>query len=530
MHPTQPVLALEGIVASAHPLASLAGVRVLQEGGNAFDAAIAVNSILNVTQPHMCGVGGDIFYLIYSSKEGYVRFLNGSGRAARKASVEYYLKRGLKSIPRYGPLACITVPGCVKGWETLNRKYGSKDMRELLRSAIEYAKKGFPISRGLAVAIEQIMKTEKIHSSWAKVYLPLGRKPSEGEVLKQEDLGRSLTTIAEGGADTFYSMLAEEIRKNEPEILLTEEDFRAHAPEWGEPISTEYRGYTVYETPPNTQAIAALIALNVLNGFNLKEKTRTSTETIHLLVEATRLAYEDRARYIADPTFFNTPLTHLLSKEHAQDLRSRISAIHALPYEGSSTKDQGDTTYFAIVDKDKNCVSCVQSIYHPFGSHIVVNGTGVVLHNRGAYFTLEEGHHNKLEPNKRPFHTLCASITFIDDEPHIILGSMGGDGQPQTHIQILSSIIDYKLNIQEAIFAPRWMFPGTIYEKPRVLLMEERFPSEVVEGLRALGHKVDVIEPFSSLMGHAHGIVIDKDRKVLHGGADPRGDGVAIGY
>jgi len=529
MHPTQPVLASEGIVASAHPLASLAGIKVLQEGGNAFDAAIAVNSMLNVTQPHMCGVGGDIFYLIYSSKDGYVRFLNGSGRAAKKASIEYYLAKGLKRIPHYGPLSCITVPGCVSGWETLNREYGSKDMHELLRFAIEYAVKGFPISRGLAAAIEQITKTE-VHSGWAEVYLPLGRKTSEGEVLKQEDLGRSLSVVAEGGADAFYSMLAEEIRKSEPEILLTEEDFRAHTSEWGEPISTEYRGYTVYETPPNTQAISALIALNVLSGFNLKEKKQTSTETIHLLVEATRLAYEDRARYIADPKFFNAPLNHLISKEHADDLRSRISKTHALPYEGISTKDQGDTTYFAIVDKDRNCVSCVQSLYHPFGSHVLVKGTGIVLHNRGSYFTLEEGHHNKLEPNKRPFHTLCASLTFKDREPHIILGSMGGDGQPQTHIQILSSIIDYNLNIQEAIFAPRWVLPGTIYEKPKALLMESRFPIDVVEGLRALGHIVDVIEPFSSLMGHAQGIVIDREHRVLYGGADPRGDGLAIGY
>jgi len=342
MHPTQPLLASEALVASAHPLASLAGIRVLQDGGNAFDAAIAVNAVLNVTQPHMCGVGGDIFYLIYSSKEGYVRFLNGSGRAAKKASIDYYLAKGLEKIPHYGPLACITVPGCVSGWETLNKEYGSKDMRELLRFAIHYAIKGFAVSRGLA-AIEQVSKTE-VNPSWAKVYLSPGRKPREGEFLKQEDLGRSLTVIAEGGADAFYSMLAEEIRKNEPEILLSEEDFRAHTSEWSEPISTEYRGYTVYETPPNTQAIAALIALDVLNGFNLKEKAQISAETIHLLVEASRLAYEDRARYIADPIFFNVPLKHLLSIEHAEALRSIISTASALPYADSSHEDQGDTT------------------------------------------------------------------------------------------------------------------------------------------------------------------------------------------
>jgi len=529
MHPTQPLLASEAIVASAHPLASLAGIRVLQEGGNAFDAAIAVNAVLNVTQPHMCGVGGDIFYLIYSSKEGCVRFLNGSGRAAKKASIEYYLAKGLKRIPYHGPLSCVTVPGCVSGWEALNKEYGSKDMRDLLCFAIKYAIKGFPISKGLATAIEQVANTE-VHPSWAKVYLPLGRKPREGEVLVQKDLGKSLTVIAEDGAVAFYSMLAEEIRKNEPEILLTEEDFRAHACQWSEPISTEYRGYTVYETPPNTQAIAALIALNVLNGFNLEEKAHISAETIHILVEATRLAYEDRAKYIADPSFFDVPLEHLLSKEHADALRSRISMTSALPYAVGTAEDQGDTTYFAVVDRDRNCVSCVQSLYHPFGSHIVVEGTGVVLHNRGAYFTLEKGHHNKLEPGKRPFHTLCASITLKDGEPRIILGSMGGDGQPQTHIQILSSIIDYGSNVQKAIYLPRWFLPGSIYEKHKVLLIEGRFPSRVVEGLKTRGHRVKTVEPFSSLMGHAQGIMISRDKKVLYGGADPRGDGLPIGY
>ena len=529
MHPTQPLLASEALVASAHPLASLASIRVLQDGGNPFDAAIAVNALLNVTQPHMCGVGGDTFYLIYSSKEGYMRFLNGSGRAAKKASIEYYIAKRLKRIPHYGPLSCITVPGCVNGWEILNKKYGSKDMRELLRFAIHYAIKGFPISRGLASAIEQVATTV-VTPGWAKVYLPHGKKPKEGEVLKQEDLGRSLTIIAEGGADAFYSMLAEEIRKKEPEIPLSDEDFRAHTSEWSEPISLEYRGYTVYETPPNTQAVAVLIALNVLNNFNLNEKARISAETIHLLVEATRLAYEDRANYIADPSFFDVPLEYLLSKEHADALRSRISTTSALPYADGSAEEHGDTTYFAIVDKDRNCVSCVQSLYHSFGSHILVEGTGVVLHNRGAYFTLEKGHHNRLEPGKRPFHTLCASITFKDGDPYIILGSMGGDGQPQTHLQILSSIIDYGLNIQEAIYWPRWLLPGTIYEKHKVLLMEERFPSRVVERLKSLGHRVKTVEPFSSLMGHAQGIVISKDNNVLYGGADPRGDGLPIGY
>jgi gamma-glutamyltranspeptidase len=529
MHPTQPILATEALVASAHPLASLAGVRILGEGGNAFDAAVAVNAVLNVTQPHMCGVGGDIFYLIYSSRDGYVRFLNGSGRAARKARVEYYLGKGLERIPNYGPLACVTVPGCVSGWEKLNKEFGSMDMRELLRFAIHYAVNGFPISRGLAAAMEQVAKTGA-YPSWAKVYLPQGRRLNEGEVLKQEDLGRTLSVVAEGGSDAFYSMLAEEIEKNEPEVPLTGEDFREHTSEWGEPISTEYRGYTVCETPPNTQAVAALIALNILSGFNLKEKAQLSAETIHLLVEATRLAYEDRARYVADPRFFDIPLKHLLSEEHADSLRSRISAASAMPYADGSAEDQGDTTYFAIVDRDGNCVSCVQSLYHPFGSHVVVEGTGVVLHNRGAYFTLEEGHHNRLEPGKRPFHTLCASITLKDGEPHIVLGSMGGDGQPQTHIQILSSIIDYGANIQEAIYLPRWLLPGTIYEKHKVLLMEGRFPSVVVDGLKALGHRVETVEPFSSLMGHAQGVVIGRGKRVLYGGADPRGDGLPIGY
>ncbi|MEM3652250.1 MAG: gamma-glutamyltransferase [Nitrososphaerales archaeon] len=529
MHPTQPLLASEGIVASAHPLASLAGIRVMQEGGNAFDAAIAVNAVLNVTQPHMCGIGGDIFYLLYSSDEGCVRFLNGSGRAAKRANIEYFLQRGLKKIPSYGQLACVTVPGCVSGWEALNEKYGSKGLGELLRFAIEYAQKGIPVSRNLANTITQISKSEA-SSSWFKVYTPNGRAPREGDILKQEALSRSLRVVAEGGAEAFYAMLAEEISENEPEILLTEEDFTTHTSDWGEPISTEYRGYVVYETPPNTQAISTLIALNVLEGFDLSGKAHHSAETIHILVEAVRLAYEDRARYIADPRFIEIPVDYLLSKKHASDLRGRISLNQALPYAEEVWTNEGDTTYFAVVDKDRNCVSCVQSLYHPFGSRVVVGKSGVVLHNRGSYFTLDPKHHNRLEPGKRPFHTLCASITFKEEEPHIILGSMGGDGQPQTHLQILSSIIDYGLNIQEAIYKPRWVLPGTIYEKHKILLLEGRFSSSVVDGLKALEHKVSVIEPFSSMMGHAQGVVISNGGKVIQGGADPRGDGLAIGY
>ncbi len=530
MHPTQPLLASEGLVTSAHPLASLAGVRVMQEGGNAFDAAIAVNAVLNVTQPHMCGVGGDIFYLIYSAKEGFVRFLNGSGRAAKRASIEYYLEYGLKKIPSYGQLACVTVPGCVSGWEALNRGYGSKSLGELLRFAVEYALKGFPVSRGLADAIEQVSQTNP-PDSWVRVYMPFGRVPKEGEVLKQEDLGRSLRVVAEGGAEAFYAMLAEEISKSEPDILLAEEDFKAHTSDWGEPISTEYRGFRVYETQPNTQAISTLIALNVLENFNLKERNHLSADTIHIMVEAIRLAYEDRARYVADPSYIKIPVERLLSKSYASELRSRISLSRALPYaDNASIKEEGDTTYFAVVDKDRNCVSCVQSLYHPFGSRIVVGRSGVTLHNRGSYFTLDSKHHNRLEPGKRPFHTLCASITFSEDEPYIVLGSMGGDGQPQTHLQILSSIIDYGLNIQEAIYTPRWLLPGTIYEKHKILLLEGSFLGSVVEGLKALGHRVSIVEPLSSTMGHAQGVLISEGGKVLYGGADPRGDGLAIGY
>lgn len=529
MHPTQPLLASEGVVASAHPLASLAGIRVMMEGGNAFDAAVAVNAVLAVTQPHMCGVGGDIFCLVYASKEGCVRFLNGSGGAAKKADVEFYVGRGLRRIPLYGQLACVTVPGCVSGWEALNRRYGSRSLSELLRFAVDYALKGVPVSRGLAEAIRQLSQTE-VPSSWVRVYMQRGRVPREGDVLRQEDLGRSLKVIGEGGAEAFYAMLAEEISRYEPEVPLSEEDFKAHTSDWGEPVSTDYRGYRVYETPPNSQAVSALTALNVLEGFNLREGKYLSSEALHLVIEAVRLAYEDRARYIADPRFVEVPIDYLLSKKHADELRGRISLRQSLPYgDVASSGEEGDTTYFAVVDKDRNCVSCVQSLFHPFGSRVVVGRSGVILHNRGSYFTLRRGHHNMLQPGKRPFHTLCASITFKGDRPHIVLGSMGGDGQPQTHVQILTSIIDYGLNIQEAIYAPRWVLPGTIYEKHKILLLEERFPSGVVEGLRALKHRVEVVDPFSSMMGHAQGVVVGEDG-VLLGGADPRGDGLAIGY
>ncbi len=529
MQPTQPLLASEGLVASAHPLASLTGVRIMQEGGNAFDAAIAVNAVLNVTQPHMCGVGGDIFYLIYSPSEGKVRFLNGSGRASRGASIDYYLARGLKRIPLYCELSCITVCGCVSGWEALHKRYCTMSLAHLLSPAIKYALEGIPVSIGLAEAIEHASRV-KMNPAWAKIYMPNGRAPRQGEMLKQEDLGRTLRVIADGGADAFYGTLAEGVAEHEPEIPLSEEDFRVHTSDWGEPISTLYRGYTVYETPPNTQAISTLIALNILEGFGLEQMPHLSVESIHVMVEAIRLAYEDRARYVADPVFVDIPISSLLSKGHADELRGRMDQKSARNYPSIFSGSSGDTTYFAVVDKERNCVSCVQSLYHPFGSGVVVEGTGVVLHNRGSYFTLDRSHHNRLEPRKRPFHTLCASLVFRETEPYMVLGCMGGDAQPQTHTQIITSVVDYHLNIQEAIYAPRWVLPGTIYEGQGMLLLEGRLPDKTVEGLRSLGHRVRLEEPFSSLMGHAQAVVVEDGGRTLCGAADPRGDGLPIGY
>lgn len=521
----------KGLVASSHPLASVTGLRILMRGGNAIDAAIATNAVLAVTQPNLCGLGGDLFCLIYSSEDGKVYSLNGSGRSGRKATLDYFASKGYKAIPHRGPLAAITVPGCVHAWEEMVKKFGSMDMKELLKDAIELAGNGFPVSHNVSSWISHAAKTLSLEKLWSDIFLPNGKIPNPGEIIKQKDLAKSLKLIAEGGSDAFYKgPIAEEI-VGYLEMrggLLTLEDFSSHSSSWEEPVRTNYRGYDVYETPPNSQGITVLHWLNLIEDYDIRNLS--DADRLNLLIETMKVSYDLRNKHITDPSFYDVPVEKFLSKDIA--LRSRKivkkSSSTNLSRTGIHNSREDDTTYFAVVDEYGNCVSCIQSLYFGFGSGVVGGRTGILLQNRGAYFSLDRNHHNRLEPGKRTFHTLCACMIIKDNEPYIILGSMGGDVQPQVHVQLITSIIDLGMDVQEAIESPRWCVQGTIYDPQETVYMEDRFPEGIVKELVKRGHKISLVNPLTHMMGHSQAIIV-KDG-VRMGGADPRGDGVAIGY
>ncbi len=519
------------------------------KGGNAFDAAIATNAALNVTQPHVCGVGGDAFYLLLDSKAGRVEFLNASGRASRNATISFYKDKGFKSIPERGVLSALEVPGCVDGWSELSERCGSLPMSELLDYAIHLAEDGFPISHNLSEAISRHILIYQECNEWLSIYTRGGKAPHAGEILKQRDLGWTLREIAKDGRDAFYSgEIAKRIcnsMKGE-HGLLDAEDLASHKSTWGEPVSLKYRDdFTIYETAPNSQAATALLAFNILSNFELGDMRRESAEYIALMIEASKKAYEHRDRYITDPLEMSGELSELLLRENGERDAEKViaelkrrgiydSGIRASVYPsgmklGSNGVEDGDTTYFCVVDGDHNCVSCIQSLYMGFGSGYVPEGTGINLQNRGCYFSLEETHHNALKPGKRTFHTLCASITMKAGYPHLLFGTMGGDVQPQVHQQVISSVLDFGNDIQQAIEDPRWVKLGTIYQSSDTILMESRFPESSIGELSRHGYQIKIEEALSSAMGHAQGIVIDRESGALCGGADPRGDGFAIG-
>jgi len=521
------------MVASAHPLASLAGLDVLRAGGNAFDTAVAVNAVLNVTQPHMCGIGGDAFYLLYPAKSGEVKFLNASGCSSEAVDRNYFIENGYTRIPLEGYKSVLTVPGCVDGWEQVFKKYGTLELDYLLKPAIEYAENGFPISRGLSSWIAKDIEALSCFPESAKTFLKSGKPPKPGEILVQPDLAKTLKAIAAGSRKAFYEgEIAEKIvgdlRKNGG--FLTEQDFERHHSTWGEPLKTNYRGYTVYQTPPNTQGMALLMALNIMEGYDVASMGHNSVSLLHHMCEIKKIVFQLRNHYISDPDFTEIPVNYLLSRELAEKLRGFIDPDRASIL-SSQISLPGDTTFFAVADGDGNIVSCIQSIYFSFGSKVMPKDTGILLHNRGACFSLDEGDVNVLEPYKRPLHTLIASIIFRKTQPFMAFGTMGGDGQVQTHMAVVSGVLDFGMNIQQAIEAPRWLHGGTrVGEKNDKLNLEKGIPLETAEGLKKLGHEVDFYPRWASKMGHAQGILIDSGNGVFYGGADPRGDGYALGW
>jgi gamma-glutamyltranspeptidase / glutathione hydrolase len=529
---------VNGIVATSHPLAAQVGLDILKSGGNAADAAIATNAMLGLVEPMSCGIGGDLFVIYWDASTEKLYGLNASGRSPYAINRALFTEQGLDQIPTYGPLSW-SVPGCVDGWEELRSRFGTKSFTELLEPAIAYADSGFAVSEIIAGYWQS---AEARHADWPdsiKTYQPNGRPPREGEIFRNPYLAESYRAIATHGRDAFYrGTIAEQIvnfsRNNGGCFSL--KDFADHQSEWIDPVSTDYRGHTVWELPPNGQGIAALEMLNVLEGFDVKMLGHNSPELLHLFIEAKKLAFADRARFYSDPAFHQLPIAGLISKEYGNRQRARIDVSQAATKvdPGDPRLSHGDTVYLTVVDKDRNCCSFIQSIYHGFGSQVVAGDTGFALQNRGNLFSLQDDHLNRLEPHKRPFHTIIPGFVTKDGKPWFCFGVMGGDMQPQGHVQILLNLIDFGMNIQEAGDAARICHFGS--QTPTGLPMapgggsvgiESGLPPETVAGLRARGHQL-VRSP--GAFGGYQGILIDWKNGTLHGATEPRKDGAAVGY
>lgn len=518
----------ESMIVSPHHLATAAGTKILAQGGNAFDAAVAVSATLAVVYPHMTSVGGDSFWLTWHHEEQKVQAYNGSGRTG--ANVHRGLYEGLEAIPQRGIQSAITVPGMVDSWDAVLKRYGTLTLKEVLAPAIAYALEGFPFSKDQyanSVMIEDVLRAQ----SAAPIYLPDDEIPAVHSRFVQTQLGRSLQKIAEGGRDVFYKgELAAEIARYMKEAggYLTAEDLANHEGEWSEPLSTTYHDYTVYEVPPNSQGFCALEALNILENFDFSSIEEGSYTYYHLLVEALKRAFQDRNAHLTDPAFHDIPLEKLLAKDYAKTLADNISLEKSTPLQSAPVGH--DTAYAAVIDKDGNAVSFIQSLYFEFGSAVVAGDTGILLQNRGSFFSLDPTHVNALEPNKRTFHTLMPAMALKENRPVILFGTQGGEGQPQTQLQIFTRMMHYDFDPQQAVSAPRFVWGRTWGAAANeVLRIEGRVSSEVIAQLVAAGHDVEVVDDFDGAVGHAHAIRIT-EQGLRIGGFDPRSDGAAIGF
>lgn len=518
------VIAQNGMVACAQPLASLVGANVLQRGGNAMDASIAMAAALNVVDPAMTGIGGDAFFLYYSAKDAKLYALNASGRSPRAATLEAYRARGHEEMPAVGGLA-VTVPGALDGWARGLERFGSMPLGELLQPAIRYAEEGFPVNRMLNFFYR--IRGKEVLSPFpesVETYLPGGEIPGVGEIFRQRDLAATLRLIAERGPDAFYQ--GELGRKVVAAVrahggLLSEQDLREHESNWVEPIQGRYGDVSVHEFPPSTQGIALLQQLNVLEGFELEAMHPEAPAKLHLQVESAKLAFADLARYVSDPAFAEIPVAGLLSEAYAAERRAQIDPEAAAQAVAAGMPEQENTTYVAVVDRDGNVASFINSLRNPFGSGLVAGDTGILLQNRGKDFSLDPDSVNRLAPRKRTMHTLNPAMLFKDGVPYMTLGCVGGHQQTQGLQQFIVNHLDHGYALQQAIEAPRWALSedGTLHIEPA--LAHAKGP------LEALGHEVVVGKTF---FGGIQAILIDPGSKVRFGGSDPRLDGAAIGY
>jgi gamma-glutamyltranspeptidase len=525
------------MVACPHALASQAGVDALRAGGSAIDAAIAASAALAVLYPHMTGVGGDAFWLIYDAAKDAVRYLDGGGRAAGSASVGWFRERDYREIPFRGILpATLTTPGAVSSWVEAHREYGRLPLQSDLEAAIGYAREGFPVGERLAGWIEASAADLAQHPESAAIFLPQGRPPGAGSRLANPNLARTLAALAAQGRAGFYDgEVAREMARFSRERggFFDAADLGAQTARWGEPLEGSYRGVTIFETPAPTQGFTVLEMLNLLEPLELHRKPYLGADHAHLMVQAKQIAYHDRDRYLADPRFGAVPIERLISKAHADARRGLIDPARALPWDRipSHGSLNGDTVFIAAVDAGGNAAALINSLYGVFGSCVVAGESGVVLQNRSAYFSLDPAHPNCVAPGKTPLHTLIASLAFRDGKLWSVLGCMGADGQPQIHAQAYVAMIDYGRDIQQAIEAPRWLSGRFALGEARdTLHIEARFPPQTIAELERRGHILDRWGDWNELAGHAHGIVIDPATGMRVGGADPRSDGAALGY
>lgn len=530
-------IAPNGVVTSPHALASASGADVLRAGGSAIDAAIATSAALAVLYPHMTSIGGDAFWLIHEGKTGRVRYLNGGGKAAATGTLDWFASRGLKEVPYRGiQPATLTVPGAVASWAEAHKAYGRLPMPRLLEAAIGYARDGFPVTSRLAAFLVQTKTELADHADSAAIFLSGGDPPRAGAKLVNHNLARTLEAVAAGGWSGFYEgeVAAEMSRFAAAQGgFFRTADFKAQTATWGEPISGTYRDVTIFNTPPPTQGFTVLEMLNLLEPYELHERPYMGADHVHLLVQAKQIAYHDRDRFLADPAFSEVPTARMISKSYTDERRQLIDLTRALAWDQvpSYGSLSGDTVYIAAVDKDGNAASLIQSLYGIFGSAVVAGNTGVVLQNRSAYFSLDPAHPNRLEPGKVPLHTLIASMAKRNGSLWSVLGCMGADGQPQIQMQAYVGLIDYGLDIQEALEAPRFLSGRFGLSEARdTLHIEARFPSATLSDLERRGHTLNRWDDWNELAGHAHGIIINPDTGFRHGGSDPRSDGAAVGY
>lgn len=529
------VIAQHGMACTSQPLATQVAIDILKKGGSAVDAAIAANAMLGLVEPTGNGIGGDLFAIVWDAKTQKLYGLNASGRSPKSLTLKYFKDKGIKHIPALGPLP-VSVPGCVDGWFELHGKFGKLKMQENLQPAINYAKEGFPVSELIAYYWKRNADRLKEFEGFAEIYMPNGKAPAKGEIFKNPYLANTLELIAKNGRDEFYKgsiakAIDDYMKRNGG--FLSYDDLAVHKSEWIEPVSSSYRGYDVWELPPNGQGIATLQILNILEQYDIKSMGFGSAEYMHLFIEAKKLAFEDRARYYADPDFVKVPYKQLISKEYAKERAKLINLNKSARSYDAGVLQTENTIYLTVADSEGNMVSLIQSNYRGMGSGMTPTGLGFILQDRGEMFSLTEGHPNVYEPGKRPFHTIIPGFITKDGKPYISFGVMGGGMQPQGHAQIVVNLIDFGMNLQEAGDAPRVQHEGSSEPTDErmtdggTVYLESGFDYQQIRKLLEKGHKVSY-----SLDGYGgyQAIMFDAKNGVYIGASESRKDGQAAGY